>query len=89
MPRTWLTKHYGHNVLHVFETAFILARRDGVPMPVIHLPRWRSNEASEAEPEMHRAEVVATMFESRVALAPVCLQSLFLLRTNDGKMMKL
>jgi len=58
-------------------------------MPVIHLPRWRSNEASEAEPEMHRAEVVATMFESRVALAPVCLQSLFLLRTNDGKMMKL
>ena len=62
---------------------------DGVPIPVIHLPRWRSNEAYDAEPEMHSAEVVATMFESRVALAPVCLQSLFLLRTNDGKMMKL
>jgi hypothetical protein len=65
-------------------------------MPVIHFrlhpvlsSRRRKDEAPEAEPEMHSAEVVATMFQSRVALAPVCLQSVFLLRTNDGKMMNL
>jgi hypothetical protein len=58
-------------------------------MPVIHFrlhpvlsSRRRKDEAPEAEPEMHIAEVVATM-------APVCLPSVFLLRTNDGKMMNL